>query len=203
MISKIANLTHSNKAIAPGMEQISKASDEALMYRLSQGELACAAHLFERYHVRLYNFFLRLTADRSLSEDLTQTVFERLIRYRESYVEGSAFRSWIYQIARNARIDYFRKKRPVASDFSGAETLAGVELPVSRQMEDREEQQRLHRALGKLPDEQREVLILARFQQLKYREVAELMGTTEGAVKVRVHRAIQELRDIYFKMEGA
>lgn len=185
------------------MEQLSKASDEALMYRLSRGEMPCAAHLFERYHVRLYNFFLRLTADRSLSEDLTQTVFERLIRYRESYVEGSPFRSWIYQIARNARIDYFRKKRPVASDFSEADDPADPALSAGRQLEDREEQQRLHRALRKLPDEQREVLVLARFQQLKYREVAELMGTTEGAVKVRVHRAIKDLRDIYLKLEGA
>lgn len=203
MISKIGNLTHSNKATSRGMEQISKASDEALMHRLSQGEMSCAAHLFERYHRKLYNFFLRLTTDRSLSEDLTQTVFERLIRYRQSYVEGSSFRSWVYQIARNARIDYYKKKRPMSTDLSEEEVLPGSEVSASRRMEEREEQQRLHHALRKLSEDQREVLILARFQQLKYREVAELMGTTEGAVKVRVHRAIKELRDIYLKMEGA
>lgn len=178
-------------------------SDEALMANLSGGQMDCAAQLFERHHLRLFNFFLRLTGSRPLSEDLTQTVFERLIRYRESYVDGKSFRSWIYQIARNVRIDHAVKNRHKMVDLKSPEILAGAGEPVTRQLEAREEEQRLHQAMSRLNDEQREILVLTRFQHLKYKEVAELMNTTEGAVKVRVHRAIKELRDIYLKMEDA
>jgi RNA polymerase sigma factor (sigma-70 family) len=183
------------------VEQVSSMSDETLMMNLSQGQMHCAAQLFERYHLRLFNFFLRLTGNRPLSEDLTQTVFERLIRYRGSYVEGRPFRSWIYQVARNVRIDHAVKNRHKMVDLKSSEVLAGTGEPVSRQLEAREEEQRLHQALNRLSDDQREILVLTRFQHLKYKEVAQLMNTTEGAVKVRVHRAIKELRDIYLKME--
>lgn len=185
------------------MERASSVSDEALMKGLSEGQMSCAAQLFERYHLRIFNFFLRLTGNRTLSEDLTQTVFERLIRYRESYVGGRSFRSWIYQIARNVRIDEAVKRKQHMVVLKSPELKPESSAPASRQLEVREEEQRLHRAMGHLSDEQREVLVLTRFQQLKYKEVAQLLQTTEGAVKVRVHRAIKELRDIYIKMEKA
>ena len=185
------------------MEQEDGISDEVLMTRLSTGRMNCAAELFERYHVRLFNFFLRLTGNRQLSEDLTQTVFERLIRYRESYVDGRPFRAWIYQIARNVRIDHSVKNRHTTAKLITSDLMEGTVEPVSRQLEDREAAQQLHRALHQLSDEQREVIVLTRFQQLKYKEVAQLMNITEGAIKVRVHRAIKELREIYLKMEDA
>lgn len=184
------------------MKERTPTSDESLMESLSGGRLDCAAELFERYHGRLYNFFLRMTGDRPLSEDLTQSVFERLIRYRTSYVAGRSFRSWIYQIARNVRIDQLRKNHHLVSDYVDTETIGGGEAPVTRRLETREAEQRLHRALRLLPEEQREVLVLTRFQELKYREVAALLHCSEGAVKVRVHRAIKELRAVYQKMEG-
>jgi len=184
------------------MAEPGSSSDETLMQALSEGRLDCAAELFERYHRRLYNFFLHMTGDRPLSEDLTQSVFERLIRYRASYAAGPSFRSWIYQIDRNVRIDQLRKNRPRVSGFVDADTIGGGDAPVTRRLEKRETEQRLHRALRLLPEEQREVLVLTRFQELKYREVAALLHCSEGAVKVRVHRAIKELRTVYQKMEG-
>ena len=77
---------------------MSKISDEDLMWQLSQGKLSYAGHLFERYHIRLYNFFLRWNRDGALSEDLTQSVFERLIRYRKTYKKGMSLKSWIFQL---------------------------------------------------------------------------------------------------------
>ena len=73
------------------------------MRALADGELDAAAVLFRRYQVPLFNFFLRLGFAREMSEDLTQTVFERVIKYRESYREGMSFRTWVYQIARNVK----------------------------------------------------------------------------------------------------
>lgn len=183
------------------MENVHTVSDEALMGDLRQGQLHCAGLLFERYHVKLFNFFLHLCGDRMLSEDLTQTVFERVIRYRRSYRSEMSFRSWLYQIARNARVDHARRNRLQVSDFSAAADTADEALPVQEHLEAHEDHRRLHRALAHLNDEQRELLVLTRFQELKYREVADLLNITEGAVKVRVHRAIHDLRTIYLKMQ--
>lgn len=172
------------------------------MLRLSEGNLDGASQLFERYQVRLYNFFLRLGYERAISEDLTQNVFERLLKYRQSYRNETAFQSWIFQIARNVSADYYKKNRLQISDFAGAEMLATTDEPISKQMEEAENLETLHRAMAKLPEDQREILVLTRFQNLKYSEVADILGCTETNAKVKAHRAIKQLRELYFKMES-
>lgn len=174
-------------------------SDEEWMLSLSEGNLDGASQLFERYQVRLYNFFLRLGYERAVSEDLTQNVFERLLKYRQSYRNQTAFPSWIFQIARNVSADYYNKNRLKMSDFSSTETVADESISV--QMEEAENTETLHRAMARLPAEQREILVLTRFQNLKYSEVADILGCTESNAKVKAHRAIKQLRELYFKME--
>src|SRR4029077_11075259 len=90
-------------------------SDEELMSQVRSGIGEMLGVLFERYHVPLFNFYLKLTSDRSMSEDLVQEVFFRILKYRHSYRPETAFRAWMYQIARNARVDHLRKRRPEAS----------------------------------------------------------------------------------------
>ena len=172
------------------------------MERLSDGQLSCAAQLFDRYQGPLFNFFFQLNHDRSLSEDLVQNVFERLIRYRSSYRAGLSFRTWIYQIARNLRADnYGQRQRLRVDTFIELEELEVGEASAAVSLEKSEEVARVYRAMRFLNGEQRELLVLTRFQELKYAEVASLLGISEGAVKVRVHRAIKDLRDHYLKLE--
>lgn len=169
------------------------------MWQLSQDKLSFAGHLFERYHVRLYNFFLRWNRDRALSEDLTQSVFERLIRYRKSYKKGMSVKSWIFQIARNVRADQAKSSKLLISDFVTPESLQPEEAPFTKSMEKAEEVDALRLAMKQLTPEQQELLELTRFQQMKYKEVGLLLGYTEGAIKVKVHRAIQALKVHYLK----
>src|SRR5262249_12585190 len=143
--------------------------------------------LFERYQVPLFNFYLKLTADRTASEDLVQEVFFRILKYRQSYRTGTPFRTWMYQIARNARGDALSRRRPettwepeMSPSFAPADTV-----------QQSQESALLHRALMRLGDDKREVLVLSRFQDLKYEEIAQLMGCEVGAVKTRVHRALK------------
>lgn len=178
---------------------MSKISDEDLMWQLSQGKLKYAGHLFERYHVRLYNFFLRWNNDRALSEDLTQSVFERLIRYRKTYKKGMSLKSWIFQIARNVKADQAKSNRLLISDFVSPESIDPGEAPFTEKMEKAEEVSALQRAIRQLSSEQQEILELTRFQKMKYKEVALLLGYSEGAIKVKVHRAIQTLKVHYLK----
>lgn len=177
-------------------------SDEKIMSRVKDGYLSELSQLFERYHVKLYNFFLKLTFDPAASEDLTQNLFYRIIRYRHTF-DGTTgtFKSWIYQMARNIHIDFCRQQRKYTHRFS----TNGEELPDRFSPEEGDYQEddfkRLDQALSQLPPEQREVLVLSRYQGLKYGEISKLRNSSVAAIKVQVHRAIRQLRSLYFKQQ--
>lgn len=173
-------------------------ADEDLMLQVRNGEGEMLGVLFERYHAPLSNLYSRIMGNRTASEDLVQEVFLRILRYRQSYQPGTPFRPWIYQIARNARIDLLRKtpQRQVAFE---PEMVPPVVPQDSAQQA--QEADLLHRALMQLPEEKREVLILARFQELKYEEIAALLGCELNTVKTRIHRALQELRKVFRQLE--
>jgi len=177
-------------------------TDRDLMLEAAKGNIETFGVLFDRYHQRLFEFFYRLSGDVPTSQDLVQDVFLRMIRYRRTFGEQSEFRPWMYRIARTVRIDRF-KKRLVATSLSErtAEPQAHVSAP-ERVLEQSEESALLQRALLQLPEAKREILVLARFQELKYEQIASLLNVDVGVVKVRVHRATMELRDIVLKMTG-
>jgi RNA polymerase sigma factor (sigma-70 family) len=176
-------------------------TDEMIMEAVKSGDLQQASLLFDRYHKRIYNFLARMTMDRILAEDLTQNVFVRMIKYRNSYREGARFQSWIYQVARNIFSDHYQEMKNRKRGFIEVEKIEGImaDSDETQMMDEREEL--LHRSLARLEPEQRELLVLTRFQHLKYEEVAAIMNTTVANIKVRVHRAIGKLREYYFEME--
>ena len=92
-------------------------TDETIMEAVKRGELQQATLLFERYNKRIFNFLARMTMDRELAEDLTQNVFLRIIKYRNSYREGNKFQSWIYQVARNVFTDHYQANKNKFSNF--------------------------------------------------------------------------------------
>ena len=171
------------------------------MNQVRDGQVAQLGLLFERHHRRLYNFCLRLCGDRQVAEDLTQEVFTRILKYRHTYRTGSDFKVWTYQMARNAAADHYRKRsRMVEVDEEPSPELeSGSPRPLD-ELESAEAASLLHRALQKLPLEKRELLVMSRFQGLKYEQIAEILDCTVGAVKVRVHRSVKQLRDIYLQM---
>ncbi|MDW7692165.1 sigma-70 family RNA polymerase sigma factor [Flammeovirgaceae bacterium SG7u.111] len=176
-------------------------TDENAMKAVSEGDLDKAAILFERYQKSMFNFFLKLTYDREASQDMTQNLFYRIIRYRKSYNSQMLFRPWIYQMARNVQADHYRKDKIKKSEFADMESIS-IELMESHAEADQQEREiNLHKALAKLEKEQREILIMNKFQKLKYEEIAKILDTTPGAVKVKAHRAIKKLKGIYFMVE--
>lgn len=169
--------------------------DEELMLRVRNDEVEALSTLFERHHVALFNFFYRLSGDASGSEDLVQDVFYRVLKYRSSYQPGSSFRTWMYQVARNTLNDQYRKRRgEVELEAAPVATV----LPLDP-VDDEQQMARLNYALMQLPEEKRELLLLTRFQGLKYEEVARLLQCEVGALKVRVHRALQELKEHFHR----
>jgi len=183
-----------------------EASDHDLMLAVRAGELRRLGDLFERYHGPLYGFFVRLTSDRDASEDLVQMVFYRILKYRHTYRDEGKFSAWIYHLARKVAADHFNSRRGrTARSLAGADEPAWENLPDPTPGPDArattaDDVALLNRALAALPSDQRELLVLARFQHLSHEEIAHLFDTTVGAVKVRVHRAFAALRDRYFRL---
>jgi RNA polymerase sigma-70 factor, ECF subfamily len=177
-------------------------SDNALMEQVRDGQVAKLAILFERHHVMLYNFFLRLTGRRGPSEDLVQDVFVRILKYRVTYRSESKFTVWLYQIARNAHADYLRKRKPEVPLGEQFEEPAGTEAPPADRLGAEVDAALLRRALDRLPLRKREILILSRYEDMKYKDIAELLGCSIETIKTSVHRAIRELRRIYLELQG-
>ena len=175
-------------------------ADNLLMLKVRDGEVGKLGILFERHHVALYNYFLRQTGKRDASEDLVQEVFLRMLKYRQGYRGESQFTTWMYRIARNAWVDYYKKaKRETSWDDEADEPMSEDSNP-SEDLEESQQTAQLRAALAKLAPEKREVLVLSRYQEMKYEEIAELLGCAVGTVKARVHRAIKDLKDIYFEL---
>jgi RNA polymerase sigma-70 factor (ECF subfamily) len=172
--------------------------DEELMLQVREGVGEMLAVLFDRYQTPLFNFYCRQIGDRAASEDLVQDVFFRILKYRQSYRPGTPFRAWMYQIARNARLDYARK-HPDALPFEPE--MSPAVIPIDS-LESQQHSALLQQALGMLPEEKREILLLSRFQELKHEEIAAMLGCEVGAVKVRVHRALRELRKTFESLVG-
>lgn len=170
------------------------------MLLVKDGHLSELTELFDRYHVPLYNFFLRLTADKAISEDLTQNLFYRVIRYRQSYQPGQGtFRSWIYRMARNSYADHCKQQQKEPRQLADPEEAEEGGLADHAQGFSEADYQRLEDALSQLQPDQREILVLSRYQGLKYEEISKIKDLSVGAIKVQVYRAIRQLRSLYFK----
>jgi RNA polymerase sigma factor (sigma-70 family) len=178
---------------------VAELSDEIIMKRVKEGNLAELSVLFERYHVRLYNFMLKLTFDRSVSQDLTQNLFYRILKYRHTFREDHSFKSWIYQLARNIHIDFCKHQQKANERYTRVEEY-NQELPEEKEGFNEEEYEKLDRAMARLTPEQKEILVLCRFQGLKYEEISSIRDLSVPAIKVQVHRAIKQLREHYFKL---
>lgn len=170
------------------------------MAEVQTGNLRALSPLFERYNVKLYNFFLRMTRDQDLSQDLVQAVFRRIIIYRKSFKDKTNFKSWMYRIGRNELATHYNGKKMVFSDNFDTDTLSYDTNSAVESMELEERKNILTEALGKLPHDQRELIELSKFQGLRYKEIGEVMKLSESAVKVKIHRAIKRLRTFYFEL---
>jgi RNA polymerase sigma factor (sigma-70 family) len=176
-----------------------EASDSSLMQAVREGDLGALAILFERHHRPLFNYFVHMNGNRDLSEDLVQDVFMRMLKYRQSYQPERAFSAWMYQIARNAQTDSIGKlKLEVALPDREFASVNVMEENLKR----KQEISILKRAMAQLPVDKRELLVLSRFQNLKYEEIASILGCDVGAVKVRVYRAVRALGEIFFELSG-
>jgi len=173
------------------------------MAAVGAGEVQKLAVLFERHHRGLFRYFVSMNRNRELSEDLVQDVFFRMLRYRASYDAKQSFTAWMYQIARNASVDQAQKRKGEVIGIEEFTERRADPAPGPEQSAATTQDLRLLRtALDRLPADKREILILSRFEGMKYEELAGVLGCEVGTVKVRVYRAMRALEQAYLTISG-
>ena len=176
-------------------------SDNQLMGEVRSGDLDKLGLLFERYKAALFGYFYRNTRCAETSEDLVQSVFLRILKYKARFSGDGKFTTWMYHIAHNVYTDHFKKNIKVNAGHLSKAEPEDCET-AERLCLKNERVQLIEQALFRLSKDQREILVLSRYEGLKYREISEILGCSEGAVKVRIFRAITNLKQIYSELEG-
>jgi RNA polymerase sigma-70 factor (ECF subfamily) len=171
---------------------------------LQEGQLEAYNELVERYRDRLFTFLRFMVKDPRTAEDLLQETFIRFWRYRMNYKPVARFSTWIYTIAGNlARSELRRLARKNEIDIAANENTRTPDFdfvdpaaPVDTQVHRRMTREAVRRAIDKLPDDFREVIILRELQELSYEEIVELLSLPLGTVKSRINRARTRLREL-------
>lgn len=176
--------------------------EKALMQAVQQGQLDKLSRLFENNHVALFNYFLRTGNSRAVSEDLVQDTFMKVLTYRHSYNGSGSFRSWLFGIARNTMADHYRKGAHERNHQDVDETSVATAQTLTDDLARDQQQDLFDRALAMLPADLREILVLSRFHQFNYEDIASLQGVNLNTLKSRMRKAIQLLQQNYQLLNG-
>jgi RNA polymerase sigma-70 factor, ECF subfamily len=188
-------------------------SDAELMLLVREGDESAFVELIGRYQKKMLNFFHRLSWDFHASEDLTQEVFLRIYRYRNHYEETAQFQTFIYRIARNLWIDQVRKRRVRPDTVSLDQEVGGRGEPAvlgdmladekaerpSDQADRGDIADGIRTAVAGLDEPDRVLFAMVTRREMKYRDIAEVLGIPEGTVKSKVFYLYRKLRE---RLEG-
>ena len=183
-----------SKGREPGL--MKHLSDQELMRIVQGGDYAPASEIYDRYSGRIYNFAFRFLKNAEAAEDATQEVFVKMLKYANQFHGDAKLSTWLFSITANWCRDYLRKADNKAKETE--DVLIALPAPSEhapdRTLEQRENEKLVRKALQALTPEQREAILLSRYQGLSYAEIAQIAGCSEGAVKTRVFRAMETLK---------
>ena len=193
----------------PDLSRLPPDSDEQLLIRLRGGDRTVFGPLVRRYERELFGYLRRYLGDDDLADDVFQNTFMQVFVKIEQYEPGRPARPWLYAIATNQAIDALRKKNrradrradvTVATDDDGEprplfELIPSADLAPPEHADRAEQRVLVRAAVDRLPDLLRQVVILAYFQGMKYRDIAETLDIPVGTVKSRLHAALTKLTE--------
>ena len=185
-------------------------SDEDLMMKCREGDIGAFELLVRRYQNPLINYIHRFIDDYHRAEDLSQETFLRVFKSASRYKPTASFKSWLYTIAtnlcrneirnRSRRNTYFLEELvEEGEDVYHTEIMRDTRYLPDVLLEKKEQRQIIRKTLAQLPDNQRIALTLVTYQDLRYEEVAEILGCSVGAVKALIHRARQKMKKLLIK----
>jgi len=179
-------------------------TDEELMAQACAGDATAFALLVRRHESPLFNYLRRFLQDAADAEDIFQEAFLKVHTHRDRFRHGAPFKPWLYRIATNLAKDRlrYRKRRRMLSIFSAHPSTPEVTLADSlpapgpgpcAQAAASESAERLEAAVAKLPEKQRAVFLMARYEEMPYAAIAEALDIPEGTVKSRMNTAVKTL----------
>lgn len=170
--------------------------DDRLVERAQAGDSEAYGTLVERHHARIYATLVKIVGDRDQALDLTQDAFIRAWEQLASFEGRSAFTTWLYRIAVRLAYDEIgrgRRSEPLEPDAAAADPADGPDALAERESAAAD----LRGRIELLPPLQRAVVMMRAYDELPYREIAEILGTTENSARVSFHHAITRLRGEY------
>jgi len=182
-------------------------SDATLMLRVKDGDRDAFRQLVERHQHVVINTIYRSIGDAWEAEDLAQRVFVQIFRSAPRYKPTAKFTTWLFTIVRNTVLNEHRRRarhaaeslenlaHPQDSESDGWEPADARTADPARQTAERELQRKIKEAIGRLPEAQRTAVILCRFENLSYEEIAQVLGCSVSAVKSLLHRARETLKE--------
>lgn len=192
-------------------DPLSTASDEELLARFCRGKTEAFGVLLRRYERELYGYLRRYLGDSVLAEDVFQNTFLQLYAKSSQYEQGRPVRPWLYTIATHQAIDALRRNarhQAVSLDQNQTELPDGevrslLELLETRgvgpldQVQNEERRELVRASVDALPEFLKQVVLMAYYQGLKYREIADILGIPVGTVKSRLHAALVKLQEAW------
>src|SRR6202051_5215415 len=183
-------------------------TDLQLMLAVKAGDEQSFALLLHRYRTPLVNFLYRMVRNREQAEDLAQEVFIRVCRARAEYVPSAKFTTWLFRIATNLALNSLRDTRhqrmeisldaPVSVDSEDGDErmldVAGKHPDLEKHLVEEARKAMIRHAIDKLPEKQRAAVLLHKYQELDYGEIAKILSCSESALKSLLFRAYETLR---------
>jgi RNA polymerase sigma-70 factor (ECF subfamily) len=192
--------------LPPAMANAEPFSDAEVMLRVKAGDQAAFDFLVQKYRRPLVSFMYRMARNTAAAEDLAQEVFLRVYRSRQTYEASAKFTTWLYRIATNLAVNHARdtrKERPevtVSLDEPDEETgttmdVADSTISAEEAMVRRERMLAIRSRIEALPERQRLAVIMHKYQQMDYKQIADVLKLSESATKSLLFRAYQTLRE--------
>lgn len=180
-------------------------SDVELMLDVKAGDEQSFDLLLRKYRLPLVNFLGRMVHDRATAEDLAQEVFLRVYRARQKYAPSAKFTTWLFRIATNLALNSLRDNRhqrmevsidaPANDDEEALpRELPAREMRIDEHMIERDRAEFIQRAIASLPEKQRAAVLLHKYEEMDYAEIAKILECSESALKSLLFRAYESLR---------
>jgi RNA polymerase sigma-70 factor (ECF subfamily) len=173
------------------------------MLDVKAGDDASFNLLLQKYRTPLINFLFRMVRDSATAEDLAQEVFLRVYRARKQYSPSAKFTTWLFRIATNLALNSVRDNRhrqmDVSIDASVEDDEAPLQLParemrIDEHMIERDRAEFIRQAISSLPEKQRAAVLLHKYEEMDYAEIAKILECSESALKSLLFRAYETLR---------
>jgi RNA polymerase sigma-70 factor (ECF subfamily) len=185
------------------------ADPKDLMARYCDGDASAFRELYATVAPRLLGYLLKLAREKAVADDLLQQTFLKIHRARTAYIRGADPLPWIYSIAHRAFLDHARSKKRAVVNVGTDEQLPEVKAGLTGESDDRRDEpadpEQLSAAMAapqKLPEQQRQAVVLVKLEGKSVQEAAAIAGVSVGAMKVRAHRGYEALRNLLARTGG-